>query len=360
MKNLLPIQKGTLQIKKINLILTIATALLLSAFMTGCGEDEADVDPVESLYKELVGTYDLFKTEVSEDGVKLVAEPPNVSGTMTISSDQKIIYKLQVFEVSDFATGSFEIFPDEGIMLIDIEAVDMISRVAYTWDGEILTMVVNFETYVGKYFWRKLNNSVIELQPAEPQLPLETEPPPSAVLVSANPPDGSTIAANSVITLVFSSDPGDVVSNAGFVSFLGQTRSLSGPFPVGALNLNITWVNGDGAFSLNYTVIVPDETAPEVTGGTIEDGDKDVDPDAIHNEGKIVITFNEVVVVENIVLQTEGGDDVGWSGATEGNKVWLSLVAGGELRNKTTYVIKGKVSDTAGNETEISITFVTG
>ena len=380
MKTLLPIQKGTLQIKKINLILTIATALLLSAFMTGCGEDEADVDPVESLtsgespipeyedeadvdpveslYKELVGTYDLLKSEASGDGVKLVVEPPEVSGTMTISSDQKIIYKLQVFEVSDFATGSFEIFPDEGIMLIDIEAVDMISRVTYTWDGEILTMVVNFETYVGKYFWRKLNNSVIELQPAEPQLPLETEPPPSAVLVSANPSDGSTIAANSVITLVFSSDPGHVASNAGFVTGAGKTRRLSGPFPVGALNLNITWVNGDGAFSLNYTVIVPDETAPEITGGTIKDGDKDVDPDAIH-EGAIVITFNEVVVVENIALQTEDGDDVGWLGASEGNEVWLELVAGGELRNKTTYVIKGKVSDAAGNETEISITFVT-
>ena len=73
--------------KKISLILTIIITLLLNAFMAGCGEDETDVDTlyegeddVESLYKELVGTYDLFKSEVSEDGVKLVAEPPKVAG----------------------------------------------------------------------------------------------------------------------------------------------------------------------------------------------------------------------------------------------------------------------------------------
>ncbi len=142
--------------------------------MTGCGEDEGKAG-VESLYKELVGTYDLLKSEVSEDGAKLEVEPPKVSGTMTISSDQKIILKLQLFEVSDFGTGSFEIFPDEGIVLIDFETEDMIARFTYTWDGEILTMAVDTGTYVGKQFWRKLNNSVIELHPPYPQLPPEEE-----------------------------------------------------------------------------------------------------------------------------------------------------------------------------------------
>ena len=61
----------------------------------------------------------------------------------------------------------------------------------------------------------------------------------------------------------------------------------------------------------------------------------------------------------NIALQTEGGDDVGWLGKVEGNKGTLELVKGRELENETTYVIRGKVSDAAGNSTDVSVTFVT-
>ena len=351
--------------KKTSLILTIVITLLLSALMTGCGEDEDDVDTlyegeddVESLYKELVGTYDLLKSEVSEDGAKLVVEPPKVAGTMTISSDQKIIQKLQVLEVSGFATGSFEIFLDERVMLIDFETVDIISKVTYTWDGEILTMAVDAGTYVGKHFWRKLNNSVIELQPPEPQLPPEElpPPPPSAVFVSANPPSSSTIAANASITLTFDNTPADVTVSSGTVFGAGRTVVVVGPFRPGPLALRVTW--GDGSVTLTYIVVAPDVDPPIVTGGTIKDGDKDVDPEMINADGIIEITFDEEVV-GNIALQTEGGDDVGWLGKIEGNKGTLELVKGKEIGIETTYVIKGKVSDAAGNQTEISITFVT-
>ena len=61
----------------------------------------------------------------------------------------------------------------------------------------------------------------------------------------------------------------------------------------------------------------------------------------------------------HIALQTEGGDDVGWLAKVEGNKGILELVKGRELENETTYVIAGKVSDTAGNSTDVSVTFVT-
>ena len=61
----------------------------------------------------------------------------------------------------------------------------------------------------------------------------------------------------------------------------------------------------------------------------------------------------------HIALQTEGGADVGWIGKVEGNKATLELVKGRELVDATTYVIVGKVSDAAGNEQEIKITFVT-
>ena len=61
----------------------------------------------------------------------------------------------------------------------------------------------------------------------------------------------------------------------------------------------------------------------------------------------------------NIALQTESGADVGWLGRVEGYKGTLELVKGRELQNETTYVIRGKVRDTAGNSLDVSVTFVT-
>lgn len=356
--------QGTLQMKKTSLILTIAIALLLSAFMTGCGGDEADVDTLHEdeanvdlnkevdLHKDLVGTYDLRKAEFSGDGLELVLEPPKVAGTMTISSDQRIIQKLEGELGHDFRTGTFEILTDEGALLIKDD--DVTFRVTYTWDGTILTITETVSDLVGKFFWRKLNNSVIDLQPPEP----EPEPPlpPPAAFVSANPPSGSKIAANAAITLTFDNDPADITVNSGTVFGAGRTRSVVGPFPPGPLALTVTWI--DGVVTLTYIVVAPDVEPPIVTGGTVRDGDKDVNSDAINNDGRIEITFSEDVT-GIIALQTEAGDDVGWLGRVEGNKATLELVKGREIGNETTYVIKGRFSDAAGNEAEISITFVT-
>ena len=109
---------------------------------------------------------------------------------------------------------------------------------------------------------------------------------------------------------------------------------------------------------MNYTVTAPDTDPPTVTGGTVSDGDKDVDPEAINTDGKIEIEFSEDVS-GNVALQTEGGNDVGWLGKVEGNTGTLEVVKGKEIGNETTYVIKGKVSDAAGNSTDVSVTFVT-
>ncbi|MXY27077.1 hypothetical protein F4Y59_02805 [Candidatus Poribacteria bacterium] len=95
-----------------------------------------------------------------------------------------------------------------------------------------------------------------------------------------------------------------------------------------------------------------------MTGGTVRDGDKDVDPEAINSEGIIEITFIEEMT-GHIALQTENGDDVGWLGKVEGTKGTLELVKGRELVNETVYVIAGRISDAAGNSFDVSITFVT-
>ena len=180
--------------------------------------------------------------------------------------------------------------------------------------------------------------------------------PADAAFSSATPPSGD-LAANGTITVTFDNDPGDVTASAGTVAGSGKSRTISGPFTPGALSLTLTWTNGDGSTTLSYNVTAPDTTAPTVTGGTVSDGDEDVDPAEI-NDGGIEITFSEDVS-GNIALQTEAGDDVGWIGKVEGMKGTLELVAGKEIGNETTYVIAGKVSDGAGNETEVSVSFTT-
>ena len=177
-----------------------------------------------------------------------------------------------------------------------------------------------------------------------------------AAFVSANPPSGSEIAANGSITLTFDNAPADVTVSAGTATPAGKTVTVAGPFTPGPLTLSVTWA--DGSTSLTYTVTAPDTDPPAVTGGTVSDGDKDVDPEAINSDAVIEITFSEDVS-GNIALQTEGGDDVGWLGKVEGNKGTLELVKGKEIGNETTYVIAGKVSDAAGNSLDVSVTFVT-
>ena len=181
--------------------------------------------------------------------------------------------------------------------------------------------------------------------------------PAAAAFSSATPAAGETIAANASITVSFDNDPGEVTAGAFTVTGSGKTRQIAGPFPEGALALALSWTNGGGSHTLNYTVAAADNTPPEVTGGTVSDGDEDVDPAEI-NDGGIEITFNEEVS-GNIALQTEGGDNVGWIGSVDGMAATLELVAGKEIGNETTYVIKGTVSDAAGNELAVEITFTT-
>lgn len=179
---------------------------------------------------------------------------------------------------------------------------------------------------------------------------------PIANFVSANPPSGE-IAANGTITVTFDNAPTDVRVSVGTVTVVGRTATIVGPFILGPLPLTITWA--DGTQALNYTVNNPDCCEPVlIVGGTVKDGDTDVDPEAINRDGVIEIEFTEVVT-GNITLQTEGGDNVGWLGKVEGNKGTLELVKGRELQNETTYVIRGKIQDAAGNAIDVSVTFVT-
>ncbi len=83
-----------------------------------------------------------------------------------------------------------------------------------------------------------------------------------AAFSSASPASGD-ISENGSITIEFDNDPGEVTVNTGTVSGSGTSRTISGPFSVGSLTLTISWTNGNGSETLNYTVEADEPQIPD-------------------------------------------------------------------------------------------------
>ncbi len=90
--------------------------------------------------------------------------------------------------------------------------------------------------------------------------PDKTPPPVTVNFVSADPSSGSTIKPDATITVTFDDFPGNVAVTQGAVGIADRTATISGPFPVGPLSLNITWA--DGVQRLTYTVEPPTPVEP--------------------------------------------------------------------------------------------------
>ena len=73
--------------------------------------------------------------------------------------------------------------------------------------------------------------------------------------VSTNPVGGGTIKTDATLTLRFDGTPEDVKVNRGTARVSGNTIAITGPFTPGALNLQVTW--RDGNQTLRYTVRKP-------------------------------------------------------------------------------------------------------
>lgn len=177
-----------------------------------------------------------------------------------------------------------------------------------------------------------------------------------AAFVRANPAVNSELAVDDTITLTFDNPPEDVTVNKGTARTTRNRVRITGPFDPGPLTLTVTWT--DGTETLNYDVRVPDTDAPRITSTSVNNGTKDVDPETFNRRGRIEVEFSEEVT-GNVALRTAAGADVGWRGEVDGKKATLELVRGKELSNDVTYVIAGKVSDAAGNSTDINIRFTT-
>ncbi len=177
-----------------------------------------------------------------------------------------------------------------------------------------------------------------------------------AAFESADPADGGSVAANGSIKVTFDKNPGEVMASAGTVSGAGSSRTISGPFDVGSLALEVTWTNGDGSQTLNYTVTEADETAPEVASSDPDNGAENLDPDTVFEDG-ITVTFTESVTGSLALM--DGDTDVGWTSSTDGDTITLIGNAGQELSNETEYMVVGTVADASGNEADVEISFTT-
>ena len=191
-----------------------------------------------------------------------------------------------------------------------------------------------------------------------------TDPPqPPAITVMVDPASGRYIPPNAEFTLRFDEGVVSVTVNGTPATGSGLNWKWSA-FPVlpyGSVMLRIEWKNRDGSKGSEtvgpYTVADNGGEPPVITVGTVSDGDADVDPAPI-NAGGFRYDFDEPIT-GTIKLTDEAGADLNWIANVAGQTATLTVVAGQELVNETTYKIEIDVKDGEGNGFPVTITFVT-
>lgn len=131
--------------------------LLLSMGIVGCGKKEAVGDGQTELSK-LVGDYELFRSEITFVGQpKMDLLPPDTTGEMTISSNRKIVQSMVVKGTRVNVSGTFTLNLDDRMIMIDNDQTDIISKLKYEWDGNMLVTSIDVGTYFEKDFWKKMD-----------------------------------------------------------------------------------------------------------------------------------------------------------------------------------------------------------
>ena len=104
--------------------------------------------------------------------------------------------------------------------------------------------------------------------------------------------------------------------------------------------------------------LVPDVESPKMIEASIEDGTQDVTLVSV-----IWIKFDEPIDTADVTLQIKKGDVVETRVIFRHETIEIRRLDRGKdfhLKPLTTYVIESTVADTAGNKTEVEMTFTTG
>ena len=110
----------------------------------------------------------------------------------------------------------------------------------------------------------------------------DTDEPVPVNFVAANPPGGEIFPLGT-ITVTFDNTPVEVRVSRGTVTVAGKTATITGPFTLGPLALTITWAAGTQR--LIFTVHSPCCSPAYIVGGTVEDGDTNVDSERVNSDG---------------------------------------------------------------------------
>ena len=186
--------------------------------------------------------------------------------------------------------------------------------------------------------------------------------PPRATKVEVVPKLG-TIPTNQGFTLTFNQKVIAVWLNDTPAVGSGLSWEVAPPLQQGDNQiLHLKWENQDG--SMDTLDVGPfnvvdggDGEPPLITGGTVTDGETDVNP-ALINAGGLRFGFDEDAT-GTIKLTDEAGNDLNWIGHVAGSVAVLTPVAGQELVNGTTYKIEIDVQDGGDNSMRQTISFVT-
>lgn len=114
--------------------------------------------------------------------------------------------------------------------------------------------------------------------------------------------------------------------------------------------------NGTGPYPVRNPPEPRDNDPPEIIDSNIKDG-----AEGVGRSNLIWIRFNEPVVDGDLRLRIKGGGTVETRVNYGNERVDVERLGKDiVMRPLTTYVIEGAVSDDAGNETDVEITFTTG
>jgi hypothetical protein len=191
----------------------------------------------------------------------------------------------------------------------------------------------------------------------------EEEPVATAAGTTVNPAEGSEIAANAEIKITFDEPVESVTVNGQPATGAGAAWSFKGDL-TGQTGIQIAWTNLDGSTgegkSVSYTITALDETPPEIASSDPADGDKDLNPEDVNNDG-IEVKFNEAIKKVSVEVTIEG-EALKWTSELSDDKMTATLIMlpGGEIPYESEIVVVLTAEDNAGNKLEdAEITFTT-
>ena len=196
--------------------------------------------------------------------------------------------------------------------------------------------------------------------PSPPPVKEDVGPPP-ATDVQVSPVPGTTILPNPRFVLTFDQSIIAATVNRFSATGFGLSWRVFPTLAVGSVFLNVEWTNQDGSTGSKvvgpYAVRELDTTPPRIVNGTVANGEIKVNPGSI-NGGGFRYDFDELVT-GSIKLLDVSGIALNWIASVAGQTATLARATGQQLLPASTYFIEINVQDTASNQSQIRIVFVT-